>query len=87
MEKGFLGRELRSHDDLAELVQYLGFLPLFQNEVEGFSVEEHTPLELWFAEGGGRPVGVERAGAQKNRLRLREIFQGKDGLYQRQLVS
>ena len=42
--------ELRSAEDLAKVVEEIGFLPFFRNEIEGFSVEEHTPPELWFSE-------------------------------------
>lgn len=41
---------LRNSHDLVKLIHKFGFLPLFQNEIPGFSVEEHTPPELWFAE-------------------------------------
>ena len=32
---------LHSPDDLLELVREVGFLPLFSNDIPGFSVEEH----------------------------------------------
>lgn len=32
------------------MVVKMGFLPLFKNGVEGFSIEEMTPPELWFAD-------------------------------------
>lgn len=44
---------LRSAKDLANLVEELGFLPFFKNEIVGFSVEECTPAELWFSEEEG----------------------------------
>ncbi len=40
--------ELRSAEDLAALVREIGFLPFFRGEIAGFSVEEHTPPELWW---------------------------------------
>lgn len=39
---------LHSPEDLLKLVQQVGFLPLFSNEIPGFSVEEHTPAEDWW---------------------------------------
>ena len=39
---------LHSPEDLLELVMKIGFLPLFSNEIPGFSVEEHTPAEDWW---------------------------------------
>lgn len=47
--------EIRSMESLAALVESLGFLPLLKNRVPGFSVEEHTPLDLWFADGVDGP--------------------------------
>lgn len=45
------GLKIYSASDLSRLVQEYGFLPLFKNQIPGFSVEEHTPPELWFADG------------------------------------
>ena len=38
------------HDvrELTELIEEVGFLPLFANEIEGFSVEEHTEPGNWW---------------------------------------
>lgn len=47
-----LGRSL-PHPQLAELVRWIdeiGFLPLFKNEIDGFSVEEHTSDLYWWSE-------------------------------------
>ncbi len=43
-----------SAEDLAALVEEAGFLPFFKNEIEGFSIEEHTPPALWW---GGEQWG------------------------------
>ena len=40
--------KLRSAEDIVALVKEIGFLPFFRNNIEGFSVEECTPRELWF---------------------------------------
>lgn len=40
---------------LVSLVEAWGFVPLFRNEIPGFSVEELTPAELWFADGVDGP--------------------------------
>ncbi len=39
---------LHSPEDLLGLIRKTGFLPLFSNEIPGFSVEEHTPAEDWW---------------------------------------
>ena len=40
--------EIHSKKDMERLIQNYGFLPFFQNEIRGFSLEEHTPAELWY---------------------------------------
>jgi hypothetical protein len=40
---------LRSAEDLAALVERIGFLPLFSNEIPGFSVEERTTAQSWWS--------------------------------------
>lgn len=44
---------LKTKEDLKQLVEYLGFLPLFENSIPGFSVEEHINPRLWFSEEKG----------------------------------
>ena len=39
---------LHSPDALAALVRDVGFLPLFSNDVPGFSAEERTPVDGWW---------------------------------------
>ncbi len=39
---------LHSPGDLLALIRKIGFLPLFANDIPGFSVEEHTPSEDWW---------------------------------------
>lgn len=41
---------LRSCAELVKLIDQWGFVPLFENEIRGFSVEELCPPELWFAD-------------------------------------
>lgn len=45
---------LRSAEDAAALIQRLGFLPLFSNEVHGFSVEEHSLAADWWTDDPAR---------------------------------
>ena len=42
--------KIRSAKDLTALVQEVGFLPFFVNDIPGFSVAACTPPELWFSE-------------------------------------
>ena len=39
---------LHTPDELAALVRSVGFLPLFSNEIPGFSAEERTPADSWW---------------------------------------
>ena len=39
---------VRTAEELVELINEVGFLPLFSNEVTGFSVEEHVPAGSWW---------------------------------------
>lgn len=39
--------------DIAREVLRLGFLPFFQGEIEGFSIEENISPDYWFPEGDG----------------------------------
>jgi len=41
--------KLHHFEHLETLVMKLGFLPFFQNEIPGFSVEDCTPRKLWFS--------------------------------------
>lgn len=39
---------IRSYRELINWVNEIGFLPLFKNEVQGFSVEEHVSAQFWW---------------------------------------
>lgn len=41
----------RSRQQVLDKVLEWGFLPFFKNGIEGFSIAEHTPEELWFEKG------------------------------------
>ena len=40
---------IKSPDELASYVEKVGFLPLFSNNIPGFSVEEHTAASGWWS--------------------------------------
>ena len=54
MSERYVG-QLHSADDLIAAVEEYGFLPFFQNEIPGFSVEELCAPELWFADDADGP--------------------------------
>lgn len=39
---------LDNPEQLVTLLRSVGFLPLFSNAIQGFSVEEHVPSDLWW---------------------------------------
>ena len=44
---------IRTPQDLVNVIDRVGFLPIFSNDIPGFSAEEHTdPSALWGAEDG-----------------------------------
>ena len=43
-----MAREIWSAKDMEALALDWGFLPFFKNDIPGFSIEEHTPPELWY---------------------------------------
>lgn len=39
---------ISSMDDLIDAINEFGFVPFFENEIEGFSIEEHIAPECWY---------------------------------------
>ena len=51
---------IRSYQELINWINEVGFLPLFRNEIEGFSAEEHTSPRFWWrGDSGCRRTVVE----------------------------
>lgn len=71
--------EIRSASDLARLVQSYGFLPLLKNQIPGFSVEEHTPQELWFADNVEGPWEWKGPVIRETGCAYGKFFHGKAG--------
>lgn len=44
---------IRKKEDLIRAVNELGFLPFFENSIEGFSIEEHVDPKIWFSDHAG----------------------------------
>ena len=43
--------KIRSMQDLEDLIDEVGFVPFFANEIEGFSIEEHIGKGCWYTDG------------------------------------
>ncbi len=71
-------RKLETQEDLENMVLQYGFLPFFANEIEGFSVEEHTPRRLWFTDNPG-PWEWKGPVAVKGNIVYGKFFRNKAG--------
>lgn len=68
---------LTSPEDVIALLERWGFLPLFKNEIPGFSVEEHTPRELWFQDDADGPWEWKGPVIRKSGCAYGKFFRGK----------
>lgn len=50
---GRLGFTIRTKEDLIKAIDEMGFLPLFENSIPGFSVEENVDPAIWFGSEPG----------------------------------
>ncbi len=73
-----------SENDLADMVHAYGFLPLVRNQITGFSVEEHTPPEYWFAENVDGPWEWKGPVIRKTGCAYGKFFAGKAGFISRE---
>ena len=71
--------ELKSKEDIIRLVDEIGFLPFFKNEIRGFSIEEHTPNELWFSDAADGPWEWKGPVARNGTCLYGKFFGGKAG--------
>ena len=71
--------EITSYHELEELVLEYGFLPFFKNQIQGFSVEEHTPAELWFSDTADGPWEWKGPVARRKTCVYGKFFQKKAG--------
>lgn len=76
-------RELTTPEALGEMVEEWGFVPLLRGEVAGFSVEEHTPRELWFADGVDGPWEWKGPVIRRTGCAYGKFFGGKSGFISR----
>ncbi len=72
-------RELGSAEDLIRLVQEIGFLPFFINEIPGFSVEECCRRELWFSDTLDGPWEWKGPIARSKTCIYGKLFSGRAG--------
>ena len=71
---------IRTHRELTAWVKEVGFLPLFSNEVEGFSAEEHVSPRYWWS--GNReqdPWEWRETIASEHEVAYGKFFAGRAG--------
>ena len=72
-------RCLKSAEDMMDLVDKIGFLPLFKNTVPGFSVEENAAPEYWWTEDPRDPWEWRMDAARSRRVAYGKFFDKKAG--------
>ncbi len=77
---------LNSAEDMAKLVDEMGFLPFFRNEIEGFSIEELTPAKYWFSDEEGAWEWKGPA-IRQSHAAYGKFFKGKAMFVSRELFS
>ena len=66
--------------ELEQLIEEIGFLPLFGNEIPGFSVEERTVPEDWWSDDESRDPWMWRTVIARNgRIAYGKFFNRKAG--------
>ena len=73
-------RRIKTSDELTEFIHELGFLPLFKNSVEGFSVEEMTSAVGWFGDNSAvDPWSWREVIASERKLAYGKLFANRAG--------
>jgi len=75
---------VRSWGELIDWIDEVGFLPLFKNEIPGFSVEEHTSnLYWWTGDPEQDPWEWRELIARSGRVAYGKFFDKKAGFISR----
>lgn len=74
---------LHNADELEILVEEIGFLPFFKNEIKGFSVEEVTPAGYWFSGDVDGPWEWKGEVAVRQKVAYAKLFDKKAGYVSR----
>ncbi len=78
-------RCLHSVEDAIEYIREVGFLPLFQNEIPGFSLEERTAPEYWWSGDAERdPWEWREIIARQGEIAYGKFFDKKAGFISRE---
>ena len=75
---------LHTPEDLKALIREIGFLPLFSNEIPGFSVEERTPPGDWWTDRPGDPWAWRQILSPDPEIAYGKFFDKKAGFVSRE---
>lgn len=71
---------IHDFDELLAFVNRVGFVPLFKNQVDGFSVEEHTESKFWWSKDRKRdPWEWRELAARSGKVVYGKFFDKKAG--------
>ena len=70
---------IETAEELAELIHKSGFLPLFSNEIPGFSVEEKTAATSWWRDDDSDPRNWRHLLCRRDDLAYGKFFNKKAG--------
>jgi len=70
---------IRNAAEMEQLINEVGFLPYFKSEIQGFSLEDCTPLELWFVDGVEGPWEWREKIVEKGDIAYGKLFNKKTG--------
>ena len=76
---------IQSWEELIGWIDEVGFLPLFKNEVDGFSAEENTSDLYWWTGAGS--LGMAAADRPQRQGGLRQVLRRQSGLHLQNMVS
>lgn len=76
---------IRSWQELTDRINEVGFIPLFKNEIPGFSVEEHTSDQFWWTDDPERdPWKWRELIARSGTVAYGKFFDKKAGFISRE---
>lgn len=75
---------IKTSDELSELIDEIGFLPLFKNSVPGFSVEERSGADGWWSGMDEDPWAWREVIAGEGRIAYGKLFGNRAGFISRE---
>ena len=78
---------IKNVDDLAQYINQVGLLPLFRNDIPGFSAEEHTAAEDWFSgDPDTDPWEWRKIIAERGEIAYGKFFDNRAGFISRKYL-